>query len=181
MRRIFLLLAASLLPLVAYSKDCLIVPTVSVCGVPLKAPQATFEKTFGEPDARINMGAIDGVGLLYGNNFIVIFRKGKLSEVQNWIPLPDRPWNWLNYVGQSRERIVLEKWNPWDVSVPAVQVNAALAKMPIVSGDEYAEIRRIRGGTLFVLYGEQEVGDHKERSDRVIYLEVNFEGEPIAP
>lgn len=181
MRRVFLLLVALLLPLTGYSEDCLVVPAVSVCGVPLKASQATFEKVFGEPDARINMSKIDGVGLLYGNNFLVIFRNGKLSEVQNWIRQPDRPWNWLDYVGNSHAKIVLEKWNPWDIAAPMVQVNAVLAKMPIVAGDGYADVRKIRGGTLFVLYGEQEVGDHKERSDRVIYLEVSFEGEPIAP
>lgn len=184
-RHAYILIVLSALPLVAFSKECLVIPAVSVCGIPLKAPQAAFEKELGEPDGRINMGK-DRVGLLYGPNFMVIFSRGKLWEIHNWSrPTIRDATNWFNYVGLNRAdrdtQVVFQGWNPWDVSAPTERMRAVLSKMPPVSGDEYSDFRRIKGGSVFILYGEQEIGDRKERADRVRHLEVNFGGEPRDP
>lgn len=180
----FVLLA---FPTVAFAKDCLVIPNVSICGVPLTASQATFEKTFGEPDGRVKLGDDDQTGLIYGSNFIVIFWHGKISDIQNWASWngPDSMY-WFNYIAYGRADrktwVMFPNWNPWDLGASSEKVKAALSEMPEIGvGDENSEIRKIPGGSTFILYGEQETGGIKERSDRILYLKVNFNGEPATP
>lgn len=163
-----------------FSKDCIIVPAVSLCGVPIKAPQAAFEKAFGEPDGRINMGK-DRVGLLYGINFVVIYWHGRIWEVQNWTRPETGPTDWIGYVGFGRKdretRVHFPRWNPWEE--PSPKDKDARRDMPTVDGDEYSDVKKIRGGTAFFLFDAQDT--HKRERSRVTYIKVNFDGEPPAP
>lgn len=179
MLRFILALGLLVSSMPAFSKDCVVVPSVSLCGVSLKASQSEFERSFGEPDGRISMGK-DRVGLFYGTNFIVIFWHGKIWEVQNWVRknIVDAT-DWFGYVGFGRNdretRAKFQDWNPWNEPMPSKAVNMA---MPILDSDGASDIREIRGGSIFLLFDQQELDCGIDRS-KVTYIKVNFGGEPV--
>ena len=163
----------------ALSKDCVVVPAKSLCGVPLGASQTEFEKKFGEPDGRIAMGK-ERTGLLYGTNFIVIFWHGKIWSVENW----DRNAgsHWMGYVGFGRKdretKLVFHNWDPWKSL--SYDGKKAPKDMPIVDGDEWSDVIKMRGGSVFILYDPM-INDVRRERWSVNSIRVGFDGEPSAP
>jgi hypothetical protein len=72
----------------------------SAFGLPLSATKKEYIEKLGSPDGEIKMG-IGRVGLLYGQNLMLIFWNNKLWEVQIW---EGKPIDALGYVRNGREK-----------------------------------------------------------------------------
>lgn len=59
-------------------------PGHAVLGLTTSATEADFRKKLGEPDSVIAMSS-DRHGLLYGQNVMLVFKKGRLWEARTWL------------------------------------------------------------------------------------------------
>lgn len=177
--RPLILLCGLVISASALSRDCVVVPAKTLCGIPLTATQEAFEAGFGEPDGRIDMGK-DRVGLFYGTNFVVIFWRGKIWSVENWSRLAGMPW--MDYVAVGRKdretKLVFHNWNPWT----SLSNNGKKAPkdMPEVSGDEWSDVFSMKGGAVTITY-EPMINEVRRERWSVSSIIVSFDGERSAP
>ena len=173
---IFLLCVASM----SYAQDCILIPSISLCGVPITATRTQFVKVLGNPDGLINMGP-DRVGLLYGQRLILIFWHEKLWQTHAWETHSNIDfWSYVrNQEVRNSLRLKFKNWSPWGLSRKEIAQNAKT--LPVVDEDEYSEIRRADKDTLSVYYKPTAINMDDPNIYQVDHIKVTFGVTPHEP
>lgn len=151
MRKIIYLTALLHAPISVFAKDCVLVPDLSLCGVPLNAAMNTFVKAIGKPDGSINMGP-DRLGLLYGQKLMLIFWHNKIWQVHSWETNPNIDfWDYVRNKAPYEPFVLkINELNPWGLTRKQLGIKAK--NLPVLDEDQFSEIRTAVKTQIAIFY-----------------------------